>query len=257
MQLKTTEINGKTYAELIDGKPIYVHDDGREVGFDAPSTVATISRLNKEAKSHRERAEAAQDALKPFEGIEDAEAARKALATIKNLDAKKLVDAGEIEKIRAEVIKAVEDKYSPVTKERDRLKLALENEKIGGAFTRSKLIQDRLAIPSDMVEARFRNAFKIEGDDVVAYDHFGNKIYSKERIGEVAAFDEALSVLIDQYPYRDHILRGTGANGGDSRGSGRVDGKRVVTRAEFNKLPPVEQHSTAIAAGKGELLLID
>ncbi len=57
MKLKLDE-NG--HVVVSDGKPVYVHDDGKEVAFDAVGTVATISRLNGEAKSHRERAEAAE-----------------------------------------------------------------------------------------------------------------------------------------------------------------------------------------------------
>ena len=36
MKLKTQTIDGKTYAEVdAQGLPVYVHDDGKEVGFDA------------------------------------------------------------------------------------------------------------------------------------------------------------------------------------------------------------------------------
>ena len=89
-------------AVLQDGKPVYVHDDGKEVPFDAPGAMAKIASLNAEAKTHREAKEAAEAKLKAFDGIEDAEAAKKALATVKNLDDKKLVDAGEVEKLKAE-----------------------------------------------------------------------------------------------------------------------------------------------------------
>src|SRR5690606_7503663 len=155
---------------LQDGKPVYVADDGKEIAFDAPGTVATISRLNAEAKSHRERAEAAEEKLKQFEGIEDPAAARKALETVKNLDDKKLVDAGEVEKVREEAIKAIKAQYEPVLAERDALKESLYAEKIGGAFSRSKLIAEKFAIPADLVQARFGGHFKIEEGRTVAYD---------------------------------------------------------------------------------------
>ena len=57
MKLK---LDDKGNVVLQDGKPVYVHDDGKEVAFDAPTTVATISRLNGEARTNRERAEAAE-----------------------------------------------------------------------------------------------------------------------------------------------------------------------------------------------------
>lgn len=236
MKLKTVELNGATYAELQDGHPVYVHDDGKAVPFDAAGTVATITRLNAEARDNRLRYEKAEGSLKSFEGIEDAAAARKALDVVKNLDAKKLVDAGEIEKVRAEAIKAVEDKYSPVVKERDRYQQALVAEKIGGSFARSKLIAEKLAIPPDMVEARFGASFKLEGDSVVAYDNSGNKLYSRAKPGEVAGFDEALEMLIDQYPHKDHILKGSGASGSGSKGSGSGAGDKTIGRAQFDQL---------------------
>src|SRR6476659_2841735 len=97
------------HAVVVEGKPVYVHDDGKEAPFDATGTVATIGRLNGEAKAHRERAEAAEASLKSFAGITDPAKALAALTTVSNLDAKKLVDAGEVEKVKAEVIKAVEE----------------------------------------------------------------------------------------------------------------------------------------------------
>jgi hypothetical protein len=229
-----------------DGKPVYVNDEGKEIAFDVAGTVQTISRLNGEAKTHRERAEAAEKVAKAFEGITDAEAARKALATVANLDAKKLIDAGEVDKIRAEAIKAVEDKYAPIVSERDSLQKSLVDEKVGGSFARSKMIADKLAIPADLVQARFGEAFKVEGNDVVAYDKSGNKLFSRSNPGEVAKFDEALEILIDQYPYRDSILKSTGASGGGAQGgSGGGSGGKTITRAAYDALPPHQQAQTA------------
>jgi hypothetical protein len=91
MKLKLDE---KGNVVVQDGKPVYVADDGKEIAFDAPATRDTITRLNKEAQSHRERAEVAEGRIKDFEGIEDPDKARKALETVKNLDDKKLIDAG-------------------------------------------------------------------------------------------------------------------------------------------------------------------
>ena len=256
MKLKTITVDGKIYAEVNDGKPIYVFDDGKESPFDAPGTSATISRLNAESKGHREAKEAALSSLKAFEGISDPALALKALATVKNLDDKRLVDAGEIEKVRAESIKAVEEKYAPIVSKAESLEKQLVSERIGGSFARSKMIAEKLAIPPDMVEARFGNAFKLEGSDVVAYDKSGNKIYSREKPGEVAGFDESLSILIDQYPYRDQILKSSGANGSGAQG-GANGGKRTVTRAQFDTLDPASKAATAKAAGAGEIVITD
>ena len=210
-------------AILQDGKPVYVHDDGKEVAFDAAQTVATISRLNAEAKGHREAKEAAEKALKAFEGIDDPGAARKALDTIKNLDQKKLVDAGEIETVKAEISKAFQAQLDEISGKAKALEGQLYQEKIGGAFSRSKFIAEKLAVPAPMVEKTFGEHFKIEDGKTVAFDAHGNKIYSRARPGEAADFEEALELLVEQFPYKDSILKAKEADGGDMkrpRGSG-------------------------------------
>lgn len=221
MKLKTVAIEGKTYAEVNEqGQPLYIHDDGKEVAHDAPQTVATISRLNGEARTNRERYEAAETSLKAFEGIEDPTAAKKALETLKNFDDKKLVDAGEIEKVKAEAIKAVEDKYAPIVQERDAFQSQLHNELIGGGFARSKFIQDNIAVPVDMIQATFGKSFQIEGGKVVAVGADGQKIYSRARPGEVADFDEALETLVGGYQHKDSILNGNRSGGGGFQNNG-------------------------------------
>lgn len=221
MKLKTVAIEGKTYAEVNEqGQPLYIHDDGKEVAHDAPQTVATISRLNGEARTNRERYEAAETSLKAFEGIEDPAAAKKALETLKNFDDKKLVDAGEIEKVKAEAIKAVEDKYAPIVQERDAFQSQLHNELIGGGFARSKFIQDNIAVPVDMIQATFGKSFQIEGGKVVAVGADGQKIYSRARPGEVADFDEALETLVGGYQHKDSILKGNQSRGGGFQNNG-------------------------------------
>lgn len=221
MKLKTVEVDGKQYAEIQDGKPVYVEDGGQEIAFDAVGTRSTITRLNAEAKSHRERAETAEKTVKAFEGIDDPAAAKKALETMANLDAKKLVDAGEIEKVKGEISKAFQTQLDEANGKVQSFEQQLYAEKIGGSFARSKMIADELAVPADMVQATFGKAFKIEEGKVVAYDANGNKIFSQARPGELADFDEALKTLVEAYPHKDHILKPSGAKGsGAPNGNG-------------------------------------
>lgn len=247
MKLKTIEKDGVTYAEVRDGKPLYVDDAGSEVAFDAPATVGTINRITDESRRYKDRAQTAEDRLKAFDGIEDPSKAREALNTVKNLDDKKLVDAGQVETIKAEAIKAVEERYKPIVEERDRLQGDLYNEKIGGAFSRSPLIvgdKAKFAIPADLVQARFGQHFKIEEGKTVATDAAGNKIYSKARPGEYADFDEALEIIVEAYPHKDTILKGSGQSGSGAQGNqGGGQGG-----ADLSKLSPVERINAARAA---------
>ncbi len=251
MKLKTQTIDGKTYAEVNEhGLPIYVHDDGKEVAHDAAQTVATISRLNGEAKTNRERYEKAESALKAFEGIEDPAAAKKALETLKNFDDKKLVDAGEVEKVKAEAIKATEDKYAPIVQERDAFQTQLHNELIGGGFARSKYIQDNIAVPVDMIQATFGKNFQIEDGKVVAVGADGQKIYSRTRPGEVADFDEALESLVGGYQHKDSILKGSQAGGAGFQGGGGQGGAKTMSRQQFDALDPTGRAQFAREGGQ-------
>ncbi|WGY37387.1 DUF6651 domain-containing protein [Pseudomonas aeruginosa] len=227
MKLKLDE-NGN--AVLQEGRPVYVHEDGKEVAFDAPATVATIARLNAEAKTHREGKEAAEKLLKGFEGIEDAAAAKKALEIVANLDAKKLVDAGEIEKVKGEISKAFQTQLDEANTKAQTFEQQLYAEKIGGSFARSQFIAEKMAVPADMVQATFGSNFKIEEGKVVAYDAQGQKIFSRSRPGELADFNEALETLVSQYPHRDHILKGTGAQG---TGAHTTNGQKPQTKGSL------------------------
>lgn len=236
MKLKL-DANGNAVVQ--DGKPVYVKDDGSEIAFDVVGTTTTIARLNAEAKTHREGKEAAEGKLKLFEGIDDPAAAKTALDTLSKLDQKKLIDAGEVDRVKAEISKAFETKLTEATGKAQALEQQLYAEKVGGAFARSKFITEKLAIPPDMVEARFGKNFAIEDGKIVAKDQNGNKLYSASNPGELAGFDEALEMLVNAYPYKDQILKGSGASGsGAGQSNQGAGGKKTITRAQFESLDP-------------------
>lgn len=260
MKLKTIEVEGKTYAEVQDGKPIFVHDDGKESPFDAAATLNAIAARNKEAKDHREAKETALASLKAFEGI-DPEAARKALEIASKVDAKALVDAGKVDEVRAEAervwaerVRTTEDKYKPqvtkLEKERDTLKRALDREVIGGSFGRSKFIAEKLAVPREMVESYFGDRFSIEDGKLQAKGPDGNTIYGRSNPGHPADFDEALEFLVAASPFRDSILKGTGASGsGAAQAPGTTATTKTLARSAFSGLSPHEQMAHVKSGG--------
>lgn len=235
---------------VTDGKPVYVHDDGKEVSFDAPGTLETIKRLNSEAKGHRVEKEAAQADLKKFEGIDDPAAAIDAMGKIKSLGDKDLIDAGEVERVKSEAIKAVEEKYAPLVEENATLKTSLYDERVGGQFARSKFIADKCTLPADIMQSRFGVNFKDEDGKAVAYDNSGNKIYSRENPGETAGFDEAMEIIVGSYAHKDQLLKGTGGGSGAEHSSGGGSGgDKTITRAELAKLTPAEQMAKVTTEG--------
>jgi hypothetical protein len=220
--------------------------------------VATIARLNGEAKGHRERAEIAEKSVKAFEGIADPAAAKNALDIVSKLDQKKLVDAGEIDTVRNEISKAFQAQLDEVTTKATGYEKQLYEERIGGAFSRSKFIGEKLAIPADMVQSRFGTNFKIEDGKTVAYDQHGNKIFSRSRPGEVADFDEAIETLVEQYPYRDNILKAGGGSGGGSQPSNSSGGGgKSYSREQFAAMSPAQQADIGKQVSTGAVAITD
>lgn len=216
MKLKLDE-NGHVVVQ--DGKPVYVYDDGKEVPFDAVQATGKITQLNGEAKSHRERAEKAEELVKGFEGL-DAAAARKAIDTVKNLDDKKLVDAGDVERLKSEWSKARDDDNAKSKAEYEVLQRQYHEEVIGGSFARSNLFAEKTILPNDIAKSVFGDKFSVKDGKLVAVDFHGNVIHSRTNIGEPATFNEAIETLIDQYPNKASILKPAGSGGGGASGSG-------------------------------------
>ena len=230
LQLKLDDAG---HAVVQDGKPVYVNEDGKEIPYDVNQANNKIKELCNEAKTHREAKEAAEQKLRQFDGIEDPEAARKAIETCNNLDSKKLIDAGEVERVKAEINKAANAKIEEANKTIETIKQQLYDEKIGGSFARSNFIKDKLAIPADIAQAAFGKNFNVTDDGrIIAKDNNGNEIYSQINPGEPAAFDEALEILVGNYKNKDSILRSNQATGGGTT-SGNAASKGIpATYAE-------------------------
>lgn len=258
MKLKL-DANGNVV--LQDGKPIYILDDGREVAHDAAGTVATISRLNGEAKSHRERAEAAEGRLKGFDGIEDGPAALAALTTIKNLGAGELKTAAQVQEIKdaaaksateavAAATRQAADSLKAMTDQNAKLTASLNDHIVGGSFAGSKFIAEKLAIPADIAQKVFGDRFKVDGGKLVPMDQSGNPIFSATRHGEHADFEEAMQVMVGQYANKDMILKGSGASGGGaSSAPAGGSGKKAASRAQWDSMSQADRMEHSKAGG--------
>jgi len=248
MKLKLDAAGAAVLQEVNGVKmPVYVSDDGKESPFDAAATVASINSRAEQAKRVESEIRELKLKVAQFAGIEDPAAALKALELAKTMEHKKLVDAGEVDKVRNEINSAWDVKFKALQKTNEELNETIFSEKIGGAFTRSKAIAEKFAVPADMVQARFGQHFGVDDGKLYATDSAGNKLYSPSKPGVLADFDEAIMLLVDQYPYKDTILKGTGASGGGSQqgGGGGAGGKRTITRAQFDALGVVEKATAA------------
>ena len=93
MKLKIDE---NDQAVPVDGKPVYIGEDEKEVPVDVPGLFQKVAELNAEAKAHRIKAKELKERLDLF-GELDPEESRQAVETVKSLDQKKLQDDGRPE----------------------------------------------------------------------------------------------------------------------------------------------------------------
>lgn len=267
MKLK---VDDKGAVVLQDGKVVYVDTDtGTEAVYDPEATATKIRQLNGEAQAHRVAKEAAEAKLAAFAGIEDAAAALKALETVKNLSTGELKTAAQVQEIKdaaqrtaqeavANATRAAAEKEKQLSDENGKLTQQLHTLIIGGAFTGSKFIKERLAIPADVAQAVFGSRFAVKDGKLVALTPEGQPLYSGVRHGEHADFEESIQVFVNQYANKDMILRGSGAQGGGaSQGGGSAGGKKTIKRSEFNQLSPAEQMKASQEVAKGTAVIAD
>lgn len=246
-----TEADGSLSKDA-NGNPIYVDSNGKEMSMQSN----TIARLNDESKQHRTAKEEAEQRLQAFGDLDPAKA-REAVEKLSKLDLSKMVDNGELDRVKSEItsqfteqLTAKDNALKEVVQRADNLTMQL-------AFAGSEFINKRIAVPRDMFEASFRNNFKIEDGNIVPYGRDGNKLMSPKNFGEVATVDEAFELLVNQHPNKDAILKADDHNGsGGDGGGGNRGGKRTMTRTEFEKLSPVDRANAAAQMSKGEVTIV-
>lgn len=247
------KLDADGHVVLKDGNPVYLNASGQEmvVAHD------TISRLNGEAKSHREAKEALETKLKAFEGI-DVDKARKAIETVGKLDAKQLIESGKVDEVRQQITAQFTAQITDKDKAFNELQNKYDSMQINNVFAGSEFVRNNIAVPADMFEATFRNYFKVENGQISAYGKDGNRLLSKSKAGEYATPEEALQLLVDAHPQKNVILKADVGNGsGSNGGGGNRGGTRNIKRSEFDTLSPVKKAEVAALVGKGEMTLTD
>lgn len=244
--------DGKTI-EMKDGNPIWLNANGEETAHAGD----TIARLNSEAKTNRERAEAAETKLAPFKDI-DPVAAKKAIEDLKKIGQGQLIAAGEVDKVKAEITTQFTAQLTEAQKANQDLQQNLDGLRKSNVFANSNFIREHVALPADMFEAYFSPNLKVKEGKIEAYDKAGNRIMSKAKIGEYADPDEALSILVDAHPQKATILKAPGHSGSGNQGNGGNQGKgRIILRPDFDKMLPHEQSALAREMGEGKVTIVD
>lgn len=81
---------------------------------------------------------------------------------LSKIDQKKLLDAGQVDQVKAEITKNFQQQLDEEKQRSQMLEKQLYDSMIGGSFAGSKYIADKIAIPADLLQARFGQAFKVE-----------------------------------------------------------------------------------------------
>ncbi len=233
------DLDANGNAVLENGMPVYVYDDGTKKPFDASKAVTTISRLNGEAKGHRERAEAAEALAKKFEGLEDPEAARQAVETVKSLDGK---TKAEIDKVRKELAATYGPQIEAAKTEAANAKAALHKAVVGGAIAQSKFLE-KTVWTADVAEAMYGKDISVdEKGRFVGKDASGAVVYSRTNHGEPADVDEFLQIRVESHPRKDSILKADQKGGsGAQPGAGGAGGTKQMTVSAFDALSPKDK----------------
>lgn len=254
MKLKTFSHDGVEYAVIQDGKPVYIDDAGKEIAFDAPGTVATIGRLNGEARTHREAKEAAETKLKAFEGVDPVKA-REATEKLALIDANKLVAVGDMDAAIQAAIKPYAEKLAGAEQVNGNLSQALTKETIGNRFAMSKFAAEKLTPAGvDLVRTIYADQLKVEDGRVYGVRADGSKITSMARPGEIADFDEVIATFVEAYPHKDHILKGDIKGGGGAQQPNGGGGTKSMKQSEFDKL---DAKTRATRMSEGYQLIAD
>ena len=175
----------------------------------------------------------ADEHIHKFSKIEDVDAALKALETVKNLDDKSLVDAGQMDILKTEMATTFNEKEAALIKGWGDKEMEFErqvkdredtiyNLMVTSKFSTSPYVTDKLVLPPDIAANTFGHNFKVEGEGknlrVVGY-YNGEKINSRTRYGEEATFDEAMEFVVDKYSQKNRILKSSGSGGSGAGGN--------------------------------------
>ena len=150
MRLKTVEVEGKQYAEIDDEGRVLYDNDGKEFAFDAAQAYGKIQELQNEAKTNREAKQQMADKLKALDGV-DPDKYQEAISALEKIDQKKLMDSGEVDKLRKEIEDSWREKYDTdvgeAQKKLQEMQSQYNGEKLASAFSGSKFIKDLPCLP--------------------------------------------------------------------------------------------------------------
>jgi hypothetical protein len=217
-----------------NGHPVY-EIEGKEVEQDIVALRSDLAKLNSEDAGWRHKYRQLETQFEPFKEL-DPEKAKHALDVVASLDDKKLLDAKQVDVMKAQWEESFKQNKAAsdagFQAKIDELAQALDSERgnikkmlVQRVFTDSKFLEgttfDKLR---DGAYLMFGDRFVVEQGDngdyrVVAKNPDGTPILSIARPGQIATTDEAIEHIISAHPQKDYILKGSQASGSGAQGS--------------------------------------
>lgn len=245
-----------------DNNPVRLDGDGKEYPMPDKALDTTLSNLSKANGESAERKRKLRELEQKFEPLKDIEdfagwqkSAQEALEIVSNLDDKKLIDSGEVEKVKKSISESYENKIKSITDSYE--------TKLGDASkvleTKDKQLRQKIIFEEITKSEELKKTFygNLPGDAVAVFGpHFdfdedgkpfahvdGVKILSDENPGEVANIDEAIRKIINKRPDKDSIYLAQPGGGGTPPGGA------PLSSTAWRNLPPAERLNAA-RAGK-------
>jgi hypothetical protein len=255
-EITTIEIDKET------GNPIYIHDDESETAVKADQLFNKIKnqldserKLKDHNKTLQAQLEEIKSSMEKFADI-DPDKYKEMSETIKNIEGKTLIEAGEVEKLRAQEKEAVtkewmkkyekeKNKYDEIlkAKEDDLLKVnsLLHQATVSNFFSHSPIVvgpNKKVLLTPGKMEKIYGKHFNTRQDEngnlrVVGFWENGEEIRSSSKTGDIADPNDALWQLIMSDPDKDIVLLGDNQSGGgtgeDSQAGGSVSDQKPTT----------------------------
>ncbi|MCP3684760.1 MAG: hypothetical protein GY861_18995 [bacterium] len=233
--------DGKSIEMNEKNQPIVVNTKGEEFGIDAIHLYNRLPEVNNESIARKEKIKELTTQLETFSAIEDPAAALEALTTVANLKDTDLKNKEDIDKLKLSLEEAWKGKVEAQKTLMDNALKAKDVEigthkddlfdaLVASQFSKSPFFagEERTTnLPPDVAVKYFGEYYKVEKNDngknqVVGY--IGKEpIYSQDRPGEYAKFDEAMPKIIEASG--QNIMKessGSGSQGGKGNFGGRV-----------------------------------
>lgn len=241
MKLK---LDSEGHAEIKDGHPVYVADDGTESAIDVPALTQKVADANGQAAQRRIELEQVNASLKLFKGLDPAKA-REAIAFKDSLG--EGIDPAKVEHEIASLKAAnagLTTQVEELTAKGAASDVTIDNLSLGAQISGSDFVQTKV-VAALRDPAMFRAAYgeNLARDDkgaVIVKDAAGNTIMSEKNAGHPATLDEALPKIVTN----PHHLAAQNADGAGEKGS---DGKPVKANLGGKKLADMSLEDKAAA----------